>query len=258
MLRAPYISPALEPHHSLHAFTALCARDKMASLAVFDFDRTIVDNDSDAVVIEKLREKQPPPEWESENRDWTPYMSDVFEHAYSAGLRESDVLSAIASMKATPGCIHMLKALHKAGWHIVLLTDANTVFVQHWLSTHQLEDCITAVITNRAFWDQGRLYIEPCMRQTACSRCPTNLCKSLALAQWCARHQYSAICYAGDGRNDYCPATNLPAHATVFPRRGYPLDDLIKKNLSSSTPHIKAKVVPWDSCDTILEELIQA
>lgn len=49
----------------------------MASLAVFDFDRTIVDDDSDGVVIEKLREKQPPPEWEAESRDWTPYMSEV-------------------------------------------------------------------------------------------------------------------------------------------------------------------------------------
>lgn len=55
------------------------ARDlkTMASLAVFDFDRTIVDADSDATIINRLREKKPPPEWESGNHDWTPYMSDV-------------------------------------------------------------------------------------------------------------------------------------------------------------------------------------
>lgn len=55
-----------------------CARiSNMASLAVFDFDRTIVDDDSDATIINRLREKQPPPEWEASNYDWTPYMSDV-------------------------------------------------------------------------------------------------------------------------------------------------------------------------------------
>ncbi|XP_073963719.1 pyridoxal phosphate phosphatase PHOSPHO2-like [Choristoneura fumiferana] len=228
----------------------------MASLAVFDFDRTIVDDDSDGVVIEKLREKQPPPEWEEESRDWTPYMSEVFEHAYTAGLREADVLSAIGSMRGTPGSARLIAALAAAGWQVVVLTDANSVFVRHWLEKHRLQDCVTAVITNRAFWENGRLYIEPCMRQTACARCPSNLCKSIALAQWCARRQYARVAYAGDGRNDYCPATNLPAHATVFPRRGYPLDDLIKKTLASPAPHIKAKVVPWDTCDTILEELL--
>lgn len=50
---------------------------KMASVAFFDFDRTIVDDDSDATIINKLREKKPPPDWESSNHDWTPYMSDV-------------------------------------------------------------------------------------------------------------------------------------------------------------------------------------
>jgi hypothetical protein len=55
-----------------------CARIlKMTSLAVFDFDRTIVDSDSDATIINKLREKKTPPEWDSESGDWTPYMSNV-------------------------------------------------------------------------------------------------------------------------------------------------------------------------------------
>lgn len=49
----------------------------MSSLAVFDFDRTIVQDDSDNTIINKLREKKPPPEWEVTNQDWTPYMSDV-------------------------------------------------------------------------------------------------------------------------------------------------------------------------------------
>lgn len=49
----------------------------MSSLAVFDFDRTIVNDDSDATIINRLREKKPPPEWEAGNHDWTPYMSNV-------------------------------------------------------------------------------------------------------------------------------------------------------------------------------------
>lgn len=49
----------------------------LPSLAVFDFDRTIVNDDSDATIINRLREKEPPPEWQAGSNDWTPYMSDV-------------------------------------------------------------------------------------------------------------------------------------------------------------------------------------
>ncbi|XP_013188466.2 pyridoxal phosphate phosphatase PHOSPHO2-like [Amyelois transitella] len=228
----------------------------MVSLAVFDFDRTIVDDDSDATIINKLREKQPPPEWETSNHDWTPYMSDVFEHAYSAGLSQDDILSAIASMRENPGVSELVRTLAASGWDVLLLTDANSVFVDHWLKSHGLQEAVTQVMTNRAFWQSGRLYIEPLMRQTACSRCPRNLCKSIALAQFIAqRPQYDRVVYAGDGRNDFCPATNLPPHAIVFPRRGYPLDELVKKTLASPTPLVQAKVVPWDDFYTIMKEL---
>ncbi|XP_046975649.1 pyridoxal phosphate phosphatase PHOSPHO2-like [Vanessa cardui] len=227
----------------------------MANLAVFDFDRTIVDDDSDATIINRLREKKPPPEWEAGNHDWTPYMSDVFEHAYSAGLHPSDILDSIASMRPNPGIIELISTLAKEGWDVLVLTDANSVFVNHWLKVHGLQEAVTAVVTNRAFWKQDRLYIEPCMRQTTCPRCPSNLCKSIALAQWSSSRGYQRYVYSGDGRNDYCPATNLPADAIVFPRKGYPMYDLIKKTLSSPNPQIKAKVVPWDDAFTILEEL---
>lgn len=65
---------------SLLATAERCARifkRSMASLAVFDFDHTIVDDDSDATIINRLKQKKPPPEWNSTNHDWTPYMSDV-------------------------------------------------------------------------------------------------------------------------------------------------------------------------------------
>ncbi|KAI5634303.1 putative phosphatase domain-containing protein [Phthorimaea operculella] len=215
----------------------------MACLAVFDFDKTIVDDDSDATIINKLKETKPPPEWDSTNRDWTPYMSNVFEHAFTAGLSQEDILDAIGGMRPTPGVEQLISRLSAEGWDVLVLTDANSVFVNHWLKVHGLQDAVTSVITNRAFWRDGRLFIEPCMHQSACARCPTNLCKSLALAQWCAkRPAYFRIVYSGDGRNDYCPAANLPANAVVFPRRGYPLDELVKKTLASPNPQVQAKV----------------
>ncbi|XP_045782155.1 pyridoxal phosphate phosphatase PHOSPHO2-like [Maniola jurtina] len=227
----------------------------LPSLAVFDFDRTIVSDDSDATIINRLREKKPPPEWEAGSLDWTPYMSDVFEHAYSAGFHPSDILESIASMRANPGMPQLIQTLARENWHVLVLTDANSVFVNHWLKTHGLQGSITEVITNRAFWRNDRLYIEPCMRQTTCPRCPSNLCKSLALAHWTQSRQYERIVYTGDGRNDYCPATSLPPNSIVFPRKGFPMDDLIQKTLASPSPQVKCAVVPWSHASTILQTL---
>ncbi|CAG4981809.1 unnamed protein product [Colias eurytheme] len=203
--------------------------------------------------------------------------NEVFEHAYSAGFHPNDILDSIASMPPTRGMPQLIRTLSDRGWDVVLLTDANTVFVGHWLKTHGLEDAVTTVITNRAFWQHGRLYIEPCMRQNSCRSCPSNLCKSRALAQWCAGKQYNRVIYAGDGRNDFCPASSLPSdyrlvyagdgrngfcpasslseYAIVFPRKGYPLDDLIRKTLATPEPKVKARVVPWVDAFTILSEL---
>ncbi|CAG9574997.1 unnamed protein product [Danaus chrysippus] len=223
----------------------------MSSLAVFDFDRTIVQDDSDNTIINKLREKKPPPEWEVTNQDWTPYMSDVFEHAYSAGLHPSDILASISSMRPTPGIQELFKELHQRGWHVLVLTDANTVFVHHWLDTHGLKEMVTAVVTNKAFWNNDRLYIEPCMRQGSCTLCPTNLCKTLALNQFCEGRSYRRLVYCGDGRNDYCPAKHLPSTSTVYPRSGFPLHTLIKNDPAS----VSARVVPWEDAYTVLRDL---
>ncbi|XP_072943245.1 pyridoxal phosphate phosphatase PHOSPHO2-like [Epargyreus clarus] len=225
------------------------------SLAVFDFDRTIVNGDSDATIINSLKEKNPPPEWDSENYDWTPYMDNVFEHAYSAGMSQDHILDCIASMPPTPGVEELITTLDARGWDVLVITDANSVFVDHWFKTHGLKSCITSVITNPASWQRGRLYISPCARAAGCPRCPDNLCKAAELRRWRTGRSYDRLVYVGDGRNDYCPATTLSEDAIVFPRRGYPLHDLIKKTLASPSPQVVAKVVPWDTCHTITHEL---
>ncbi|RVE46678.1 hypothetical protein evm_008690 [Chilo suppressalis] len=90
---------------------------------------------------------------------------------------------------------------------------------------------------------------------TSCNKCPTNLCKSIALAQFCASRDYSRIVTLGTEGMTIARQTNLPANGVVFPRRGYPLHDLIKKTLASPNPQVKAKVVPWEHCDAILQEI---
>lgn len=231
----------------------------MRCLAIFDFDKTIIDDDSDATIIRKLRDRRTQPHREHGSKEWTPYMSNVFEYAHAAGLSQEEILSSIASMKPTAGMVELITWLSTTGWDILVITDANSVFVHHWLKTHHLEDKITSVITNRAFFENGRLYIEPCMTQNTCGYCPSNLCKSLALVNWShTREPYDLLIYTGDGKNDFCPSANLSEESIVFPRKDYVLHRKIQKAMMAPSTELKCKIVPWEDGFHILHTLMTA
>lgn len=42
-------------------------------------------------------------------------------------------------MRATPGMPALITTLADRGWDVAILTDANTVFVNHWIKTHELQ-----------------------------------------------------------------------------------------------------------------------
>ncbi|GBP10154.1 hypothetical protein EVAR_77563_1 [Eumeta japonica] len=104
-------------------------------------------------------------------------MSQVFEHAYSAGMSKEDILECIAGMKPTPGVPQLIASLAAAGWEVVLLTDANSVFVSHWLKTHGLAvrgnaatvvDAFTFVLSASPMGILKRLTTNNISRQTKC------------------------------------------------------------------------------------------
>jgi phosphoserine phosphatase len=54
-------------------------------------------------------------------------------------MHPDDILSSIASMEPTSGMDQLLNTLGAKGWDILLITDANTVFVKHWLKMRGFE-----------------------------------------------------------------------------------------------------------------------
>jgi pyridoxal phosphate phosphatase PHOSPHO2 len=59
--------------------------------------------------------------------------------------------------------------------------------------------------------------------------------------------------YAGDGENDFCPATILKAKDVLFPRNNYPLSNYIFNN--GCKKELKCQHVSWDDGFIIIEEL---
>ncbi|KAK9507254.1 hypothetical protein O3M35_007157 [Rhynocoris fuscipes] len=221
-------------------------------LAAFDFDHTIINDNSDIVVSKLLKEV---PKY-SKNGSWTHYMDDIFKLLHENNISEDDIRKAVVSIPPVANTIEMLRKIKENDCEIVIISDANTYFINEWLKAHDLLDCIDKVYSNPAEFVNGRLHIRGYQEQDWCKLSPRNMCKGYILFEHIAERQntgtlFRYVAYCGDGQNDYCPSIKLRADDIVFPRKNYPLEKLIIK-----TP-IKANTVVWEHTDLIVNTLQQ-
>ena len=120
---------------------------------------------------------------------------------------------------------------------MVLVSDANSLYISCVLRAHGLDACVREVHTNPAEFDAatGALRVRPYhATPPACSRrgCAANLCKgsvvrALLAAGGQQAERYARVVFAGDGGGDFCACAELLEAAAAGEvereRRGAPL-----------------------------------
>ncbi|KAJ1438019.1 Pyridoxal phosphate phosphatase-related [Sesbania bispinosa] len=228
---------------------------------VFDFDRTIIDDDSDRWVITEmglthlfnhLRSTMP----------WTSLMDRMMEELHSQGITTDDIAQCLKRASLHPRIVSAIKSAHALGCDLRIISDANLFYIQTILEHHGLLGCFSHINTNPTFVDkEGRLHITPFHNSTlpplVCHLCPSNMCKGLVIDQ--IRGSLPEIkrrfIYIGDGMGDYCPTLKLGGGDFVMPRKNYPLWNRI----CSEPKLVVAEVHGWSSgeeLETILLNLI--
>ena len=130
--------------------------DKMVTeLVVFDFDETIVNCNSDTFInILAPNGKMPKSIWDSylNENDWTIYMHQVFLYLHQQGVREEHYKTCLIQMpfvdsmkKLIYSLAHPPPELNKR-FEIIILSDANTFFINCTLEHHKLTSCIKYVL----------------------------------------------------------------------------------------------------------------
>jgi pyridoxal phosphate phosphatase PHOSPHO2 len=141
---------------------------------------------------------------------------------------------------------------------LIVISDANTFFIETYLSSLKPPVIPDTLITNKAEkTEEGYLKLTPYENQNQCPFCPHNLCKGAALTRYILRKgPFSKVYYTGDGGNDICPAVRLTENDVVFVRRNFAMDKIIKHGVwKGKQIHVRAKVVLWDDADTIEQEM---
>ncbi|XP_022650711.1 pyridoxal phosphate phosphatase PHOSPHO2-like isoform X1 [Varroa jacobsoni] len=229
-------------------------------LVAVDFDHTLIDDNSDTY-IQKLA---PDGKFPAEMREryvpgsWTIFMRVMFRYLYENGVRPDLLLETIGEIPLLTGMREWLQTLNEYGYfEVAIISDANTVFIEHILYRQGVRHLVHEVFSNYAQFDgNGCLTIQEFHRNDWCKMCPQNLCKSKVVADYIDRRKkqgvnLNRIVYIGDGNNDYCPAANCKRGDLVLARKGFALDRRICKR------PINARSVTWENGLDILKSITQ-
>lgn len=231
------------------------------SVVAFDFDHTVVDDNTDTVIW-RLAENGALPARITERRQhlpWTQFVQVVLDYLHEIGRSADDILDYIASIPLTPGILQLLSAVRDENVTAIIVSDSNTLFIQRILDKHGLSDHFQRIFTNPAHLHSSRIVVEPYENQTGCSICSQNMCKGGVLRRYLADEHWDSpssrprLVYVGDGRNDWCAALQLGSEDLVCPRSGYKLDGLIRDQAEK----IRAQVIPWQRADSLISDVLE-
>lgn len=225
---------------------------------VFDFDRTIIDGDSDNWVVTQMGLnplfKQLLP-----TMSWNSLMNKMMEELCEQGKTTEDIAECLIKIPLDPHIISAIREARAAGCELRIVSDANQFFIKTIMKHHGVLGYISEIYTNPTFVDEeGRLRITPYHDLTSashgCNLCPPNMCKGLIMNSLREQNgDTKMFIYIGDGKNDYCPSLKLLEGDHVLPRKDYPLWDRIQSN----TALIKAGVHEWSSAEELRCTLLQ-
>ncbi|DBA70351.1 TPA: hypothetical protein ACH3X2_011772 [Trebouxia sp. C0005] len=194
-------------------------------LLVLDFDWSVIEENSDTFVVHELGGWESFQRLKAQGLPWTELMDAAMVAVHSQqGRRAADIKAACVRVPMHPRMHEVLQeASASSNVHMVIVSDANTVFIDYILQAQGLQGCFNAIITNPARFVDKALRISPYHTQPhGCAACPPNLCKGLVIEELLLQHNYCQIVYLGDGRGDYCPCTRLGPNDHILARQNYP------------------------------------
>lgn len=240
------------------------APQKQRFLVLFDFDETIIAENSDDAMVRALPSQQLPDWLKSTYKEgyYSEYSQRVLAYMAEEGVSKESIKSAVEKIPPTPGLLSLLQYLqsHQQDFELVVVSDANMVFIETWLEHAGVRGLFRKIFTNPASFDaSGRLVLLP-FHSHSCPRCPDNMCKQVILREYLASRQkerggasFQKLFYIGDGANDICPTLALGPRDTAFPRKDYPMHRLIMEMQHSQAAKIKPNIVPWVSGEDIVD-----
>ncbi|RKP40457.1 phosphatase phospho-type [Dimargaris cristalligena] len=244
------------------------SRRLASTLAAFDFDWTLIDEDSDTFLLDTLS-KPISEKFHAAVREspWIYAINESTQALGRSGVSRARVEWALDKLQMKPAVVEMLHYIKEQGADLYVISDANTFTIEHVLKRHGVLDLFSGVVANPAEWTSMTasqpplLTIKPynpasgphgCTRESVVVQgqtCTFNLCKGQVIARLIRQGGYRHTVYAGDGANDFCPSCQLNSTDFVLPRTGKTLNAILSD--PDSRAQITAKVMYWSTVEDL-------
>lgn len=238
-------------------------------LLVFDFDETIIEENSDESIVRAAPGQALPEPLRQSSREgsYNEYMQRVLAYMGDQGVTMADFRAVYESIPLSPGMPELFQFLakHQELFELILISDANTFGIECRLRAAGSHSLFRKVLSNPSGFDRRGYFTLGPYHSHKCLRCPPNMCKRKVLTEYLAERaqeqvEFERVLYVGDGANDLCPALALSAADVAFPRKGYPMHRMAQELQRQQPAAFQATLVPWESATEVaryLQELLK-
>ncbi|KAM3289778.1 hypothetical protein P3S67_018067 [Capsicum chacoense] len=199
----------------------------MEIVVVFDFNKTIIDLESDNWVVDEciatdLFNQLVP------TMLWNIVMDTMTQETHARGKTIHDTKEVMKRVHVISGVVPTIKASHVLGCDLRIVRNANLFFVETILKHSEIKDCFLEINTNLSYIDdEGKLRIYPYYNfDHKCNNpCPLIIYKVLVIekmqASLALEGNKKRMIYLGDRAGNFCPNLMLKEQDFVMPRKDF-------------------------------------
>ena len=233
------------------------------SLLIFDFDKTILNDDSFGhIILNTLTKEELQIIYNNRNENWVDGYNYALKQLKSHGITKEKFNEMLNQISLTQGMSDLFNYIKekKENYDSIILSSNYEYVIKYILNKNNIIDIFLDIITNpsrEANQDEKEQFIYVLKKQEHnCKICNPCSCKKNEFKEFCNTHDmnnYDKVIFICDGFNDFCLAVDLGENDITLMRKNFALYKKIKsKNFENN---LKCKVQAWESGNDIINYL---
>ena len=233
------------------------------TLLIFDFDKTILNDDSFGhIILNTLTKEELQIIYNNRNENWVDGYNYALKQLKSHGITKEKFNEMLNQISLTQGMSELFNYIKekKENYDSIILSSNYEYVIKYILNKNNIIDIFLDIITNpsrEANQDEKEQFIYVLKKQEHnCKICNPCSCKKNEFKEFCNTHDmnsYDKVIFICDGFNDFCLAVDLGENDITLMRKNFALYKKIKsKNFENN---LKCKVQAWESGNDIINYL---
>ena len=233
------------------------------SLLIFDFDKTILDDDSYGhIILKTLSKEELQVIFNKRKENWVDGYNYSLKQIKSHGVSKEQFDKMLDELSLTKGMEDLFTFIkeNKNNYDSIILSCGYDYVIKYLLNKYNISDIFKDILCNpsrQANPEETEQFIYVMKKSPHnCNICNPCVCKNNEFKEFCSSHNmdiYDKIIFICDGYNDLCLANNLRKNDITLARKDFALHKKI--NEKNFVNNLKCKIEIWENGNDIINYL---